>query len=218
MWALNHNNITLYNILEQLEIQWLSHRSNLILAKNLPKNPDTHDYSNQIISGLEFNNNNVVKAISQMVMVYLVFIYCWLFVVQQKATRPLCAIIIILYAFILLYLCNHIAYGATISILTDSICSDSNNSSQSSVVVQSSPVNLTCCVEDFLCSSWTISWYRNSSSGEISNQPTLTVNLTEPQETFKCVANSDTIDPVCYGVPGYQDVALIQGKLAKYFN
>ena len=109
----------------------------------------------------------------------------------------------------------HIAYGTKISFVIDSTCGDNNSSSQSSIVVQSSPVNLTCCVEDFLCTSWTISWYRNDSSDQISDQPTLTVDLTEPREAFECVANSDSFDPFCRGNPEnqdvVQDVVLIRG-------
>ena len=81
--------------------------------------------------------------------------------------------------------------------------------------MSNSLVNLTCCVEDFACLEWTISWYRNGSDEEISHGQVLFVNLTEPQETFICVAEVNNVihDPVCYEDPQYIGaVTLIQGS------
>ena len=99
-----------------------------------------------------------------------------------------------------------------ISIATgNSTCN--NNTSQSSVVVYNSLVNLTCCVEEFACVEWTINWYRNGSDEEISHGRFLFMNLTEPQETFICVAeaNNPISDPVCYEYHTGA-VTLIQGR------
>ena len=103
-----------------------------------------------------------------------------------------------------------IASGARISIVTGSTC-NYNDPSRSFVVVSTSQVNLTCCVEGFPCPQWTARWYRNGSTEEISHGRDLSVNLSKPQETFICVAeaNNDIPDPVCYGNQWYGSVTLI---------
>ena len=107
-----------------------------------------------------------------------------------------------------MYFC--IASGVPISIATNSVC-NYNDSLLNSVVVYNSSVNLTCCVEEFPCPGLTISWYRNGSDEEISRDKVLHVNLTEPEETFICVADNVIPYPNCYEKQYNATVTLIQG-------
>ena len=105
----------------------------------------------------------------------------------------------------------HIASGTKVSIGVGSTCDD--DPPQNSVVMSITPVTLTCCIEDFPCPQWTISWYRNSSNVVISHDQSVTVDLIEIQETFICVVrtSNDIPYPLCYEEPQYQGVITLQG-------
>ena len=82
-------------------------------------------------------------------------------------------------------------------------------------------VNLTCCVEEFACPELIINWYRNGNDEEISHSEFLSVNLTEPQEMFMCVAEANNTvipNPVCYENQYKGAVTIIQGRYIYTIN
>ena len=99
--------------------------------------------------------------------------------------------------------CSHVARGVNTSITVNSTCS-SNSSSNDPFTATSLPVALSCCVEAS-CPSWTAQWYRGSAN--YSSHPTISVNLTEKQETFTCVLTFDvhSDNPYCHDYQKYQD-------------